>query len=89
MAIFVDFVMDTQLRDLLNRSFFEEFVSDLRDALRLYYKDLPDLVVRELNKATVEKSLKNLHYMMNNHYSTEEINEVCNISQYASVCWYF
>ena len=65
-----------QLRDLLNRSFFEEFVGDLREALRIYYKDLPDLVVRELNKQTVEKSLKNLHYMMNNHYSMEEINEV-------------
>ena len=47
----------------------------LREALKKYYKDLPDLVVRELNKQTVEKSLKNLHYMMNNHYQIESINE--------------
>ena len=32
-------------------------------------------MVRELNKQTVEKSLKNLHYMMNNHYQIEDINE--------------
>ena len=64
-----------QLRDLLNRDYFEDFVLKLRESLRKYYKDLPDLVVRELNKQTVEKSLKNLHYMMNNHYQIQDINE--------------
>ena len=59
----------------MNAAYFEEFVLRLRESLKNYYKDLPDLVVRELNKQTVGKSLKNLHYAMNNHYNMEQISE--------------
>eukprot|EP01083_Nonionella_stella_P301761 1037089_1 len=64
-----------QLRDLLNTNYFKSLVDEVAESLRVRYQHLPASVVCECLQQTVEKTIKNLHYMMNKHYPMKKIDE--------------
>ncbi|ETO37056.1 Ubiquitin carboxyl-terminal hydrolase family protein [Reticulomyxa filosa] len=53
-----------QLRDLINTKYFDEYISKAKVALVSYFNDLPDDIVKGLNRNVVDKALRNMHYMM-------------------------